>query len=167
MLTYTAPMKKDSPVLLQVVTVLIGMSALAFMLWEPHLEGRNVGATLFEIYFKDPFLAYVYVSSISFFVALSEVYKLLGYVKHNKIFSPAAVKAVRTIKYCARTLVGFVVAAEAYLFIFNRGNDDIAGGVFMGLLMIFVFGIIAIVATMFERLLQNAVDMKSKNDVTV
>ena len=71
-----------------------------------------------------------------------------------------------TIKYCARSLVGFVVAAEVYLFVVRPG-DDIAGGVFMGLLMIFVFGVIAIAATMFERLLQNAVDIKSENDLVV
>lgn len=40
------------------VVVLGGIGALAFMLWEPHLEGRNAHAGLFEIYFKDPFLAY-------------------------------------------------------------------------------------------------------------
>lgn len=48
----------------------LGISTLALMLWEPHLEGRNVNATLFEIYFRDPFLAYAYTASIVFFVAL-------------------------------------------------------------------------------------------------
>ena len=57
-------MKKSSTIFLQVVIVLIGIGVLAAMLWEPHLEGRNVHATLFEIYFKDPFLAYVYIGSI-------------------------------------------------------------------------------------------------------
>jgi hypothetical protein len=57
-------MKKSSTIFLQVVLVLIGMAALAFLLWEPHLEGRNVHATLFEIYFKDPFLAYAYVERL-------------------------------------------------------------------------------------------------------
>lgn len=42
---------------LQAVVVLIGIGALAFLLWEPHLKGRNANATTFEIYFNDPFLA--------------------------------------------------------------------------------------------------------------
>ena len=71
------------------------------MLWEPHVEGRNAHATLFEMYFKDPFLAYAYIASIPFFVALYQAFKVLGYVGQNKIFSQAAVKALRTIKYCA------------------------------------------------------------------
>jgi hypothetical protein len=54
----TPLMKRSSTAFLQIVIVLIGMGALAFMLWEPHLEGRNAHATVFEVYFKDPFLAY-------------------------------------------------------------------------------------------------------------
>ena len=55
-------------------------------------------ATLFEIYFKDPFLAYAYIASIPFFVALYQAFKVLGYAGQNKVFSQAAVKAMRTIK---------------------------------------------------------------------
>src|SRR6266480_5875464 len=88
-------------IFLQAVIVLIGIGALALMLWEPHIEGRNAHATFFEIYFKDPFLAYAYLASIPFFVALYQVFKVLGYVGQNKVFSPRAVKALRTIKFCA------------------------------------------------------------------
>ena len=48
-------MGRGSTIFLQVVIVLLGIGALALMLWEPHVEGRNARATLFEIYFKDPF----------------------------------------------------------------------------------------------------------------
>ena len=80
-------MKRTSTIFLQSVIVLIGIGALALMLWEPHIEGRNAQATVFEIYFKDPFLAYVYIGSIPFFVALYQAFRVLGYVVQNKIFS--------------------------------------------------------------------------------
>ena len=48
-----------------------------------------------------------------------------------------------------------------------RGKDDIAGGVAMGLLVIFISVVVAAAAAVFERLLQSAVDMKSENDLTV
>ncbi|HEY4483262.1 MAG TPA: DUF2975 domain-containing protein [Candidatus Paceibacterota bacterium] len=160
-------MRKSSTILLQVVTVLIGVGAVAFMLWEPTIEGRNVGATLSQIYFDDPFLACAYLASIPFFIALYQVFKLLGYIGRDEVYSLKSVKALRTIRYCAMTLVAFVVGAETYLFIFQRGKDDIAGGVFMGLLMIFAFGVVAIAAKVFEGTLQKAVDMKSENDLTV
>ena len=82
-------MKKGPTIFLQVVIVLIGIGALALMLWEPHIEGRNAHATLFEIYFKDPFLAYAYLASTPFFVALYQAFKVLGYIGQDKAFSQA------------------------------------------------------------------------------
>ena len=159
-------MKRSSTVFLQVVIVLIGVAALALLLWEPQVEGVNAHATLFEIYFKDPFLALVYAGSIPFFIALYQAFKLLGYAGQNKIFSQAAVKAVRTIKYCALAIIAFVVVEEIIIML-NHGSDDVAGGVFMGVLITFGSIVIATVALMFERILQNAVDIKSENDLTV
>jgi Protein of unknown function (DUF2975) len=130
-------MKKRSLVVptifLQAVIVLIGIGALALMLWEPHIEGRNAHATLFEIYFKDPFLACAYFASIPFFVALYQAFKVLGYIGQNKAFSQATVKALRTIKFCALAIIGFVAVGE--LFIMLRDSDDRAGGVFIGILI--------------------------------
>lgn len=159
-------MKKSSTIFLQAVIVLISISALALLLWEPRIEGRNVHATIFEIYFKDPFLALVYLGSIPFFIALYQAFKVLGYVGQNNIFSQAAVKALRTIKYCALTIIGFVVVEEIFI-ILNHGNDDPAGGFFMGILITFGSIVIATAAAMFERILQNAVNIKSENDLTV
>jgi hypothetical protein len=158
-------MKRSSTTFLQLVIVLIGIGALALLLWEPHIEGRNAHATLFAIYFKDPFLAYVYVGSIAFFVALYQAFKVLGYIGQNKVFSQPAVQALRTIKVCAIAIIGFVAGAE--IFILLSTSDDRAGGVFMGILITFGSIVIATAATMFQQILQNAVDIKSENDLTV
>lgn len=160
-------MKRSSTIFLQIVVVLIGVGALALLLWEPHLEGRNANATTFEVYFKDPFLAYAYLASIAFFVALYQAFMLLGYIARNEVFSQHSVKALRTIKRCAMTLVAFILGAEAYFFIVQRGKDDIAGGVMMGLFLIFVSVVVATAAAVFERTLQGAVELKSENDLTV
>lgn len=161
-------LKRSSTIFLQVVIVLIGFGALALLLWEPHLEGRNAHATLFQVYFNDPFLVYVYTGSIAFFVALYQAFKLLGYVARDEVFSQRSVKALRTIKYCALTLVAFLLGAEAYFSIVQRGKgEDIAGGVMMGLFLIFISVVIATAAAVFEKTLQSAVEMKSENDLTV
>ena len=158
-------MKRSSTAFLQIVIVLIGIGALALLLWEPHIEGRNAHATVFEIYFKDPFLAYAYVGSIPFFVALYQGFKVLGYAGQNQVFSQAAVKALRTIKFCAIAIIGFVAVGE--IFIMMGDSDDRSGGVFMGVLITFGSIVIATAAATFERILQNAVDLKSENDLTV
>ena len=158
-------LKRTSTAFLQIVIVLVGLGALALLLLEPQLEGVNAHRTQFEIYFKDPFIAYVYLGSIPFFVALYQGFKVLGYAGQNKVFSQAAVKALRTIKYCAIAIIGFVAGAE--IFIMLHSSDDRAGGVFMGVLITFCSLVIATAAATFERILQNAVDMKSENDLTV
>ena len=145
--------------------MLIGIGALAILLWEPHVEGRNAHATPFEIYFKDPFLAYAYVASIPFFVALYQAFKVLGYAGQNKIFSQAAVKALRTLKYCAIAIIGFV--ALSVVFMMFDDPDDRPAGVFMRILITFPSIVVATAAAMFERILQNAVEIKSENDLTM
>ena len=160
-------MKRGSTIFLQAVILLLGVGVFALLLWEPNLEGRNVNATLFEIYFKDPFLAYIYLAFVPFFVALYQGFKILGYARRDEIFLQRSVRALRIIKYCALTTATFILGAEAYLFIFIRGKDDIAGGVAMGVFIILVSTIIATASAVFERILQNAVDIKSENDLTV
>lgn len=161
-------MKKSSTRFLQAVIVLIGLGVLALMLWEPHLEGRNIHATLFQIYFNDPFLAYAYAGSIPFFVALFQAFKVLGYVGKNEVFTQAAVNALRTIKYCAFMTAAAIVGADIYLVIAARTtDDDPAGAVMLGLITTLASFIIGTAAAVFERVLQNAVDLKAENDLTV
>jgi len=89
----------------------------------------------------------------------------LEYVKQNKTFSQATVKALRTIKYCAIAIIGFV--AVSIIFIIFADKDDRPAGVFMRILITFGSIVIATSAAVFERILQNAVDIKSENDLTV
>ncbi len=148
--------------------MLIGVAAVALLLWEPQVEGVNKDATLFEIYFQDPFLALVYAGSIPFFIALYQAFQVLGYVGRNKVFTPEVVKALRTITYCALAIIGFVVLEE--LFILLSGNRDLenpGAPIFLGVLISFPSIVVAATAAMFERVLQNAVEMKSENDLTV
>lgn len=139
--------------------MLVGIGALAFLLWEPHMEGRNAHAAVFEIYFKDPFLAYAYAASIPFFVALRRTFTVLGLLGRNEAFSPAAVKALATIKWCALALIGLVALGE--LFIFMGPGDDRAGGVFMGVLVASGAAVMAAAAARFERICASAVSRSS------
>jgi hypothetical protein len=154
-------MKRGLILFLQGLTVFIGIWVLALILWEPHLEGRNVNATLFQIYFNDPFLAYAYLGSIAFFVGLYQVIKLLGYIGHHQTYSLNSIKALRTIKYCAITLIAFVIGAEAYIVIvMRRIEEDIAGGVAMGLFMIIVTTLVGATAVIFEKKVDRTLDIR-------
>jgi len=159
-----SPMKRYSTiffqtVFLQSVVVLIGMGAIAFLLWEPRVEGVNANKTLFEIYFKDPFVAYAYIGSIPFFVALHHAFKVLGYVRQNKTFSQATLNSLRIIKYCALALIGIV--AVSVFFMIGGDREDRPAGLFMRILVAGPSIIVATTAAVFERILRNSVDIKS------
>ena len=103
---------------------------------------------------------------IPVFIALYQAVKVLGYIGRNAVFSQAAVRALRTIRWCALAVIGFVAAEEAFI-VLNHGSDDAAGGIMMGVFIAFGSIVVAAAAAMFERILQNAVDIKSENDLTV
>ena len=159
-------MKTVSAVFLQIIVVLTGIAVLAFLLWAPLTEGRATNLDLFSIY-ADPFILYGYVASIAFFVGLYKVFRLLGYIGHDKIYTSSAVKTLKSIKYCAIALCVFIVGAGLYIMLFHHKDDDPAGFFAMCIILIFASVVVAIAAAKFEKLVQNAVDMKSGNDLTV
>src|SRR4051812_13444589 len=160
------PMTSGSHLFLRAVLLLVGVGGLAGLLWEPQVEGRNVHTDLATIYIRDPFLAYVYVGSLPFFFGLYQAFTLLGDVGQGQAFSPAAVQALRRIKYCALAVIGFIVGGEAYI-LFGGVSDDRAGGVAMGVFTGFACVVTATAAAVLERVLQNAVDLQSEHDLTV
>jgi cytochrome bd-type quinol oxidase subunit 2 len=159
-------MKRTSILFLQVVIVLIGIMALAILIGFPLTEGRATNLDLFSIYF-DPFILYGYAASIAFFVALYKAFKLLGYIGQNRVFSSNSVKALKSIKYCAVVLSILIVTAGLFIRITHNKEDDPAGFLAVCIATTFVSIVVATAAAIFEKILQNAVDMKSENDLTV
>ncbi|HEY1871370.1 MAG TPA: DUF2975 domain-containing protein, partial [Chitinophagaceae bacterium] len=105
--------------------------------------------------------------SITFFVALYKAFRLLGYIGQNKVFSLRSVKTLKSIKYCAILLSVLIVIAGLYIRIFHNKNDYPAGFLAICVVTTFVSVVVAIAATIFEKILQNAVDIKSENDLTI
>ena len=159
-------MKRISIAFLQGVIVLMGIVALAILIWFPLTEGRAAGLDLFGIY-SDPFILYGYASSIAFFVALYKAFKLLGYIGLNKVFSSSSTKALKSIKYCAIILGALIVVAGLYIRTFNDKGDDPAGFLAICIVTTFASIVVATAAAVFEKILQNAIDMKSENDLTI
>jgi hypothetical protein len=158
-------MKRGSTLFLKLIVLLIAIVVLTWMIVFPRLEGRATNLDLISIY-TDPFIIYGYVTSIPFFVAILQAIKLLGYVESDTIFSQTAIRSVRMIKYCALAIIGFLVLAIFYIRMMAQG-DDPAGPTMMGSVAISTSVVIATAAGVFQELLQNAVDIKSENDLTV
>jgi hypothetical protein len=147
-------MKRSLALSLQVAVVLIGLVAVVLLLWEPQVEGRNAHAEFFEIYFKDPFLAYVYLGSTPFFVGLYRAFALFGHVRQTGAFSQVTVGALRSIKHCAVAVIGFVAGGMVFIALFGD-KDDRPAGFFMGLLVTVAASAVATAAATFSRRLEN------------
>jgi hypothetical protein len=158
-------MKKSSTSFLRFVLCLIALGVLAGLIWFPQTEGRAANLDLISIY-TDPFIIYIYLGSIPFFVGLYQAFKLSNLIDANKTFSKGAVNTLKNMKLASLSLFGFIVFAEFYIRFFAQG-DDLAGPTALGIVISFAIAVIATAATVLQKLLQNAVDIKSENDLTV
>lgn len=154
-------MKKSSILFLQAVLLLIGIAALIIMIRLPLTEGRAVNLDLFRIY-SDPLILYAYAASIPFFIALYRAFQLLGYIGQNEAFTVNAVSTLRSIKNCAIALSILIMLAGIYIRIFHNKEDDPAGFIALCIVMTFVSLVVATAVTVFEKILQNGVDIKSE-----
>lgn len=158
-------MRRSPTLFLRFAICLLAVGVLAGLIWFPQTEGRAANLDLISIY-KDPLIIYVYIASTPFFFGLYQAFKLLNLIDTDKAFSQAAVNTLRNMKYASVSLIGFILLAILFVR-FAAPSDDPAGPTMLGIIATFAATVIATAATLFQKLFQNAVDLKSENDLTV
>ena len=160
-------MKRGTTLFLKIAVILIGIPVLALCIFLVPEIG-NFAAELYPdiAYVKYLVLIDLYAAAIPFYFALYQAFKLLSYIDKNKAFSDLSVKALKTIKYCAIT-ISILFAAGMPLFYLIGDKDDAPGVIVLGLVIIFASMVIAVFAAVLQRLLQEAIDIKSENDLIV
>jgi hypothetical protein len=158
-------MKRGSTLFLRMAVFLIGTPVLALgifgLTWLPK---NPVNPDYAHILY--PIVIGMYVSVIPFFVALYQAFKLLSYIDKNQAFSELSVTALKNIKICAMTISGLYVVILPFVFLVAE-LDDAPGLVIIGMVPVFASMVIAVFAAVLQRLLQEAIDIKSENDLTV
>ncbi|MBO8178744.1 MAG: DUF2975 domain-containing protein [Bacillus sp. (in: Bacteria)] len=158
-------MKQRSTLFLKIAVFIIGTPVLTLCIFGlPWLANNPVNPDYAHILY--PILIIMYVSVIPFFVALYQAFKLLSYIDKNKAFSEISVKALNKIKYCAITISGLYVVGMPFFYILAE-LDDAPGIILIGLVVIFASMVIAVFAAVLQRLLQEAINIKSENDLTI
>jgi hypothetical protein len=103
--------------------------------------------------------------AVPFFIALYQVYKLVKLSETNRIFTTAAVKALRVIKLCAAIdAVLLISGASLGLYLVHEPNEDAAGPIAVVIFLTFMTAVISTFVAVLQRMLQNAVDIKSENE---
>jgi len=149
-------MKRET-LFLKIVVFLIGLPVLALCIF---------GLPSLVNYLHYPVLIGMYAAAVPYFFALYQTLKLLSYIDQNKAFSDLSVGVLKNIKYCAIT-ISILYAGLTPLLIPIADQDDAPGVVALGLVITFAAMVIAVFAAVLQKLLKNAIDIKSENDLTV
>lgn len=159
-------LKRSSTMFLKVIIFLAGISVLALcILLVP--EMANFAANLYPNIAPMKYLVFIvmYGAAVPFYVALYQAFNLLQYIDENTAFSELSVKALKNIKRCAITISSlYVLSLPLFYFIAKKMDPPIG---LVGLIIVFASLVISVFAAILQRLLQEAIHIKSENDLTV
>lgn len=160
-------MKRGTTLFLKLALLIIGIPVLALCLFAiPEIASYAAELYPDRVYLK--YLVYLdlYATAIPFYIALYQAFKLLNYIDSSKAFSALSVQALKQIKRCAVAFGGlYVVGLPLFYLVAER--DDAPGVIVIGLVLIFAALVIAVFAAVLQMLLQEAIEIKSENDLTV
>ncbi len=161
-------MKRGSTLFLRIALIIIGGVILAFCIFGLPSMWKGGPAEFPQVTSTIRLMVVVtYISAIPFYFALYKGWQLLGYIDKNTAFSQKSVDALRKIKYSAVMISILHLASMPFFFAF-ADSDDAPGVVLIGgAIFIATPLVIAVFAAVLQKLLQNAIDIKSENELTV
>lgn len=164
-------MKKGPIIFARGVVYLIGIAALSVcVILIPELAREGAVEDPSTAYLTYPFLACAYILATPFFVALYHTHKLLNYIDKNKAFSNQSIKALQNIKICALVFSALIVLAVIAGISLSRSIDpteDVTFMITLGFIFTFVSSIISVFTAVLQKLLADAIALKSENDLIV
>lgn len=159
--------KPGSTTFLKAVIVLFGLAALALCVFVvPEIAGFAAELYPDMSYIQALVMIDLYGAALPFYIALFQAFKLLGYIDQNKAFSDTSVQVLKNIKNCAVAISGMFVIGMP-LFYLMAERDDAPGIIVIGMIIILASMVIAVFAAVLQKLLNEAIELKSENDLTV
>ncbi|RED55688.1 DUF2975 domain-containing protein [Cohnella lupini] len=160
-------MKRGTTFFLRLAIVLIGIAVLALCVFlVPEIANYAVELYPDRTYMRSLWYIDMYASAIPFYVALYQALQLLSYIDKNTAFSDLSVRALKNIKNCG-IAISVLYALGLPLFYFVADRDDAPGIIVIGMVIVFASLVIAVFAAVLQKLLKEAIDIKSENDLTV
>lgn len=160
-------MKKGTTLFLKLALFFMAIPILALCIFfVPSLA--NYAVELYPDLIILKYLVFIdlYAAAIVFFVTLYYAYVLLTYIDGGNAFSSLSANKLKSIKYCAITISGlFTIGMPIYYLIAER--DDAPGLIAIGLIIIFASLVIAVFAAVLQKLLEEAIQIKTENELTV
>ncbi|WP_233880854.1 DUF2975 domain-containing protein [Virgibacillus halodenitrificans] len=159
-------MKRET-LFLKTTIILMGLPVLALCIFAvPGIANFTVELYPDMAYLKYLIFLVMYSAAIPFYIALYQAYKLLSYIDKSKAFSQFSVTALKKIKYCAIAISSIYVVGMPLFYLIGE-KDDAPGVILIGMILIFASFVIAVFAAVLQKLLRNAIEIKTENDLTV
>lgn len=154
-------MKQTSTLFLKSVVALMGLAVIGFEVFTfpTAINQEIVGGYL-------PILIGMYISSIPFLFALYQALKILSYIDKNKAFSSLSISSLKNIKYCALIIAGMYSLGLPYIYVV-ADRDDAPGVILLAMIFVFASVVVATLAAVLEKLVENAVTIQQENELTV
>lgn len=163
---YEVKLMKKETIFLKIAVFLIGLPIFLLCIFLfPWITNAATSSTKMA-YVLYGILIIMYASAIPFFIALYQAFKLLTYIDRNEAFSELSVKALQNIKNCAAIIsILYILCLPLYYIVAEA--DDAPGIIVIGLIFIFGPMVVSVFAAVLQKLLQNAIDIKRDNDLTI
>lgn len=149
---------KSAVVLIGVPILLLSIFGLTWLIDNP--VNPEYGYIIY------PIIIGIYASTVPFFIALYQAFRILTYIDIKEAFSELSVKALQRIKFCALSISALYVLILPFVF-FLAELDDAPGLILFGTVPVFASMVIAVFAAVLQKLLKNAIDIKNDNDLTI
>lgn len=160
-------MKRGSTLFLKAAIVAIGAVVLALCIFALPATWRAVpGEYPNSTYVFYCILLAMYAAAVPFFYALYQALQLLGYVDKNTAFSDLSVKALKKIAYCGCMISALFAISMPFFYIWAE-NDDAPGLIIIAMVLVLAPLAVTVFAAVLQRLLKQAIAIKSENDLTV
>lgn len=163
-------MKQVSTLFLKIAVVAMGIPVIALCIFallkllslafSHAVDGDTLGYIVLTT------VTVVYITVIPFFMALYQTIKLLRYIEKEQAFSQLSVTSLTKIKNYAKIISGLYLIILPLIVIVAKW-DDAPGLILITMVLIGASFAVAVFSSVLQRLLQQAIEIKEENELTV
>lgn len=159
--------QQGSTYVLRAAVLAVGLAVLALCIFALPATWRAVPAEYpNHTYVFYGIIIAMYAAAVPFFAALFQTMKILSFIDRGKAFSELSVKALKVIKYCG-IVISIAYAASLPFFYMWANNDDAPGLLVIAMVLTCAPLAVSVFAAVLQRLLREAIAIKSEHDLTV
>lgn len=160
-------MKRLSTLFLKIAIITIVLGVTTFCIFVLPTVWREVQPNFpsysYAVY---AVLIALYAAALPFYIACYNAWKLLKYINKGDTFTTKSVKTVRNIALSAGIICAIYIFALPFFYIWGD-LDDAPGLIVIGMVLVGAPMIVAVFGFLLQKLLGEATELKSENELTV